>query len=253
MNRETFSRSDVVGAYEDFSLQPPEVFILLDHLEQLRDRRVLDLGCGTGRTAPFLATYASEYLGVDFAAPMVEIARSRLPGLRFEVGDATNLAAYADGSFDVVVFSFNGIDYVGHEDRLTALREAKRVLAPHGLFIFSSHNRHCSGISRHPRLALDWRPWRLARGTWDYVLALWNHQRHRRGELETPTYALINDSAHNFGLLTYYVDRGAQERQLTEQGFKCEAVYASGDGRLLKASDDDRRCAWLYYVARKAR
>jgi len=252
MNRDTFSRSDVVAAYEDFGLQPPEVFILLDYLDELRDRRVLDLGCGAGRTAPYLATYASEYLGIDFAKPMVEIARERFPHFRFEVGDATDLGRHAAGSFDVVVFSFNGIDYVGHDDRLAALREIRRVLSPGGMFFFSSHNRRCASIERHPRLALDWRPWRLATGIRDYMVARRNHHANRRGQRETPGYAIVNDSAHHFGLLTYYVDRGAQEQQLTEQGFRCEAVYASGDGQRLAPDDDDRRSAWLYYVARKA-
>ena len=57
-------------------------------------------------------------------------------------GDASNLGL-KDNSFDVVIFSFNGIDYIyPYIKRLAALKEIRRVLKTNGLFIFSSHN-HC--------------------------------------------------------------------------------------------------------------
>src|SRR5437660_6348717 len=41
--------------------------------------RVLDVGCGSGRIGEFvLEAGASHYLGIDFAEPMIELARGRL-------------------------------------------------------------------------------------------------------------------------------------------------------------------------------
>jgi SAM-dependent methyltransferase len=52
--------------------------------------RALDIGCGDGRIAAYLASRGMESLGVDFAAPAIERARERFgesPMLRFEVKD----------------------------------------------------------------------------------------------------------------------------------------------------------------------
>lgn len=51
--------------------------------------------------------------------------------------DATNLQKIEGTSFDIVVFSFNGIDSICSEQgRLISLREIYRVLRPGGYFIF---------------------------------------------------------------------------------------------------------------------
>ena len=68
---------------------------------------MLDLGCGDGTTALPAARAGAEVLGVDIAANLVAAGRARaaaagLANLRFEEGDASNLAGLADGRFDLV-------------------------------------------------------------------------------------------------------------------------------------------------------
>ena len=102
--------------------------------------RILDLGCGTGRTTNWLAAKGHDVIGLDFASKMIEVARSRNPAIPYVVADATAIN-FKSRLFDVVVFSFNGIDCIpSRAKRLQALREIKRVLKPGGYFIFSSHN-----------------------------------------------------------------------------------------------------------------
>jgi ubiquinone/menaquinone biosynthesis C-methylase UbiE len=50
------------------------------------------------------------------------------------------MPAFENETFDFVMFSFNGLDYLSHSDRLLALGEIRRVLKPAGLLLFSSHN-----------------------------------------------------------------------------------------------------------------
>src|ERR1051326_9207467 len=76
--------------------------------------KVLDLGCGDGTTALPAARRGADVLGVDIAANLVEAGNRRareqgLANLRFEEGDATNLHALADRSFDVVVTIFGAM------------------------------------------------------------------------------------------------------------------------------------------------
>jgi SAM-dependent methyltransferase len=102
---------------------------------------ILDLGVGGGRTTPYLSGRASRYVGVDYVPAMVEACRTKFPGLEFALADAANLTAFADASFDAVVFAFNGIDFVLPEaSRRRCLEHIHRVLKPGGVLIFSSHN-----------------------------------------------------------------------------------------------------------------
>jgi ubiquinone/menaquinone biosynthesis C-methylase UbiE len=80
------------------------------------------------------------YLGVDYARTMVERCKQDLPSYSFVVGDACRLDFAADGSYDLVLFSYNGIDHLDLADRERALFEMKRVLRPGGTMVFSSHN-----------------------------------------------------------------------------------------------------------------
>ena len=68
--------------------------------------RVLDVGCGSGRVGEeLLDAGASEYVGIDFSAPMLELARERLAhvGDRARLVEGDFLATDFDRPFDVVV------------------------------------------------------------------------------------------------------------------------------------------------------
>src|SRR6187551_2892852 len=76
--------------------------------------RVLDLGCGDGTTALPAAKRGAEVLGVDIARNLVEAGNRRareagLHNLKFQEGDANNLHALADRSFDLVVTIFGAM------------------------------------------------------------------------------------------------------------------------------------------------
>ena len=102
---------------------------------------ILDLGVGGGRTTSYLANRASRYVGVDYAAAMVKACQAKFPDLEFVVADAANLSIFPDASFDVVVFAFNGIDYVlPEQSRRSCFEHIRRVLKAKGVLIFSSHN-----------------------------------------------------------------------------------------------------------------
>jgi demethylmenaquinone methyltransferase / 2-methoxy-6-polyprenyl-1,4-benzoquinol methylase len=90
--------------------------------------RVLDLAAGTGTSSlPFLQAGAS-VVACDFSLGMLEVGRSRNPGLDFTAGDATRLP-FRDGAFDAVTISF-GLRNVA--DTTAALRELRRVTKPGG-------------------------------------------------------------------------------------------------------------------------
>jgi ubiquinone/menaquinone biosynthesis C-methylase UbiE len=95
----------------------------------LRGRRVLDVGCGTGRLAAALAErYGCKVWGVDLSSEMLEVARRRLPrGVRVKVAAAEELP-FREGWFERVTMTL----VYHHLDGPRALAEARRVLVPDG-------------------------------------------------------------------------------------------------------------------------
>ena len=92
--------------------------------------RVLDVGCGTGRLARWIAQCVGpegSVVGIDPLIERIAIARARAEGISFDVGQAENLSAFAGESFDAVCMSavFHWVS-----DKPKALREVRRVLRP---------------------------------------------------------------------------------------------------------------------------
>lgn len=85
---------------------------------------LLDIACGSGLAAHYADGMGASVAGIDAAAPLVDIARTRTPGADLRVGTMFDLP-WADGSFDAVT-SINGI-WGGCEG---ALVEAARVMRP---------------------------------------------------------------------------------------------------------------------------
>jgi SAM-dependent methyltransferase len=76
--------------------------------------RILDLGCGDGTTALPAARLGADVLGVDIASNLVEAGNKRakeqgLANCKFQEGDASNLHALKDRSFDLVVSIFGAM------------------------------------------------------------------------------------------------------------------------------------------------
>jgi SAM-dependent methyltransferase len=96
-----------------------------------RDARWLDVGCGTGVVTDAIMDVAwpGAVTGIDGSDAYLEVARRKVPGARFDHGDASALP-YPDQSFEAVVSSLL-IAYL--PDPAAALRELVRVTVPGGV------------------------------------------------------------------------------------------------------------------------
>jgi demethylmenaquinone methyltransferase / 2-methoxy-6-polyprenyl-1,4-benzoquinol methylase len=93
--------------------------------------RALDVATGTGDLAIELARRvgpSGEVVGVDFAERMLELARSKAPDLRFEQGNALELA-FGDAEFDAATVGFGARNF---SDLGRGLSELARVVRPGG-------------------------------------------------------------------------------------------------------------------------
>ena len=102
--------------------------------------QVLDLGCGDGTTAIPSAKTGASVLGVDIARNLVEAgnkraARQGLINLKFQEGDAADLAGLPDRTFDLVMSIFGAMFAPKPFD---VAKEMVRVTKPGGRIVMGN-------------------------------------------------------------------------------------------------------------------
>ncbi len=115
-------------------LEKPAMYKLLP---DLKGKRVLCLGCGTGEECQsILDRGAKEVLGMDVSKGMITEAKKEYPHIDFQIMSMESLN-YPDSSFDLV-YSSLVLHYI--KDWSKPLQEVKRVLKKKGTFLFSTHH-----------------------------------------------------------------------------------------------------------------
>ena len=126
----------------------PAMLGVLDRLPEIRGRRVLDAGCGTGWYAAQLLERGALVTGIDESTRMLSYARARFGHKRplgletddrlyLAVGDLSRALPLRSSSFELVVSPLV-LHYI--RDWTTTLSEISRVLIPDGLLVFSTHH-----------------------------------------------------------------------------------------------------------------
>jgi SAM-dependent methyltransferase len=108
-------------------------------LPDVAGKRVLDLGCGVGQWAQYLAEQgAADVIGVDLSERMLEVARAEFshPCLTFQRASMEE-ASFPPGRFDLVMSSL-AFHYVA--DYADLCRRIAGWLAPGGILVFSTEH-----------------------------------------------------------------------------------------------------------------
>ena len=110
---------------------------LVVRLAALSPATILETAAGTGIVTAAIAKRLPDarVTVTDLNPAMLEIAKAKVAGdrLTFDAADATSLP-FRDGEFDAVVCQFGVMFF---PDRVAGYREARRVLAPGGTFLFN--------------------------------------------------------------------------------------------------------------------
>ena len=122
--------------------RPQPAFVELVQAGELNKGRVLDIGCGTGENALYLAENGFSVIGVDLSSRAIGAARKKTAERRLDVdfraGNALSLDL-KDASFESIIDS--GLFHTFNDnDRTAYVREMARVLVPKGKYFMLCFN-----------------------------------------------------------------------------------------------------------------
>jgi SAM-dependent methyltransferase len=210
--------------------------------------RVLEVGCGAGGPALFLArTTGAQVIGVDINAHGIAAGNAmaheqRLEArVRFEQVDASGALPFADGHFDALVC----IDAINHlPDRLKVLREWTRVVKARGRLLFTDPTT-LTGLVSSEEIAI--------RSSVGYYLFAPPSEDIRLIELAGLQVERHEDVTENMAAISqrrYEARKHAHEELIALEG---EQTYA-GQQRFLAMVEllaSERRLSRYVYLARK--
>lgn len=133
---------DLLYADKPYAQEAAYVAAKIDALGK-RGGRILELGCGTGSHAEFMARNGYSIHGVDASTGMIERAEARRGVLTAELGKRLSFgcgdarSVRVAGEFDAVMSLFHVMSYqVANADLASAFETAATHLGPGGLFVF---------------------------------------------------------------------------------------------------------------------
>jgi SAM-dependent methyltransferase len=126
-----------------------EYLIYLEHLttykfsiNYIKDKKVLDFGCGSGYGTALISKYCSQAIGVDISSDAIAYAKETNHNSKlsfFEIREVEKSPLpFPDASFDTVL-SFQVIEHI--KDPQVYIEEIYRVLKPGGQIIIATPER----------------------------------------------------------------------------------------------------------------
>lgn len=112
----------------------PAIFSLIDNI---KNKKILDAGCGEGYLSRLLAERGASVVGVDYSKNMIQAAKTktnRTLNIEYIHGNCEQLDFLQDNSFEIVVSNMVIHDLANYQKAFT---EVYRLLQKDGLFVFS--------------------------------------------------------------------------------------------------------------------
>ena len=122
--------------------------------------KILDIGCGVGRTTVALKKLGYDVTGIDISPSMIERAKAKHSDIDYRICDVANLEQFSSNSFQGAFFSFNGFAHIDYQAKESAFKELSRVLKKDSIFMFTitgidMKNQYYLDKIRKERLDLD--------------------------------------------------------------------------------------------------
>lgn len=138
--------------------EPPELLVDLLRTRKILPCDAVDIGCGCGNHAVWLAGQGFRTTGIDISPAAIALARqlAREKGVecRFVEGDVTEDVARHEGAFDLG-YDWEVLHHVFPEKREAYVSNVHRMLRPGGNASLGMFQREGSGFRRHREVPTD--------------------------------------------------------------------------------------------------
>lgn len=168
------NRKKFIPCYNDY-YESTTKFIISN---MRKPKRVLDLGAGTGLLSYFWYQQCptTEYVLVDIADEMLNVARKRFTGIdsvSYEVLDYSN--GLPDGSFDVIISALS-IHHLENEEKQKLFTRIYSKLSSGGVFV--NYDQFCASSEKMDKWFNHYWEDQLAKsGLTDHDIELWQERR----------------------------------------------------------------------------
>ena len=108
--------------------------LFIDLLELNKTKRVLEIGCGTGRIAVKVAPFVKSFCGIDISPMTIEIAKEHLPFANTKLICADFLTYEISDSFDLI---YSSLTFMHIKNKKRAIEAVDKALLPGGRFVLS--------------------------------------------------------------------------------------------------------------------
>jgi len=127
-------------------------------------KKILDLGCGSGRHIVYLAKNGFDVYGIDIAPEGIKIARDWLKNenlkANLKVGDIYQPLPYKDNFFDAII-SIQALHHGKIEKIRKLIKEMERILKPRGLiFVTVRRALRVKGWKKNKIVIHRWKGWK---------------------------------------------------------------------------------------------
>ncbi len=115
----------------EFDSNPDAKFLNI-FIKHLNGKKVLDIGCGTGKQTKFLHDYGFNVEGIDLSSGMLKIAKQKYPNIKFKKADVRNLK-HKTNSIDGIWAGFV-LFHINRKDFIKTIKGIQKILKPKGVF-----------------------------------------------------------------------------------------------------------------------
>lgn len=137
---DTYDRSaaKLAAYFKGIGARTKDIDLALQLADNPAAARVVEIGCGDGRDAAEIISRVAEFEGFDPSEGLLDIARQKVPGVRFVKADALTYE-YPNG-LDVV-YAFASLLHVSKQDMPAVCQKVVAALRPGGIFYVSLKKR----------------------------------------------------------------------------------------------------------------